>query len=100
MSGLERRLAKIEAALSPQAAVRAWMLAAHAHGSLQGYVDTLREVPDARDRLESKAPSPHGAEALHSWRIALGPCVCRCCAGNRPTRIPAGAAHNASARDH
>ena len=46
MSGLERRLARIEAALSPQAAVLAWMIEAHAHGSLLAYVDTLRGAPD------------------------------------------------------
>src|SRR5688572_25002942 len=42
----ERRLDRIERALSPKEAVLLWMAEAHQHGSIQAYVDSLNGQPE------------------------------------------------------
>lgn len=42
----DRRLEKIAAALTPKEAVLVWMAEAHACGSIQDYVGTLRDAPE------------------------------------------------------
>jgi hypothetical protein len=41
----ERRLDKVEAALTPTQRVLAWLDEAHTHGSLSTYIDSLLEGP-------------------------------------------------------
>ncbi len=54
----ERRLAKVEASLSPTQLVLRWLAEAHAHGDLESYIDTLVATEPPRfplDRLAKEA---------------------------------------------
>lgn len=56
----ERRLAKLEGALSPKAATLLWMHEAHEFGSLPAYVDWLIDQPISVAPLErgQRGPGP------------------------------------------
>lgn len=58
MSTAKRRLAKVEAALSPTGLVVRWLAEAHAHGDLESYTASLLDVDQANfplDRLGREA---------------------------------------------
>jgi hypothetical protein len=46
MSTAERRLAKLEGALTPKQAALQWLVEARRHGSLRAFMETLRDAPD------------------------------------------------------
>ncbi len=63
----ERRLAKLEGALSPKAATLVWLAEAHQFGSLAGYVDWLIDQPISAAPLE-RVPAQARAAAVEALR--------------------------------
>jgi hypothetical protein len=63
----ERRLAKLEGALSPKAATLLWLAEAHQFGSLPAYVDWLIDQPISAAPLE-RVPAQARAAALEATR--------------------------------
>jgi hypothetical protein len=63
----ERRLAKLEGALSPKAATLLWLAEAHQFGSLPAYVDWLIDQPISAAPLE-RVPQQARAAALEAMR--------------------------------
>ena len=63
----ERRLAKLEGALSPKAAALLWLEEAHRFGSLPAYVDWLIDQPVSAAPLE-RVPAQVRAAALEALR--------------------------------
>jgi hypothetical protein len=63
----ERRLAKLEGALSPKAATLLWLVEAHQFGSLPAYVDWLIDQPVSAAPLE-RVPEQARAAALEAMR--------------------------------
>lgn len=63
----ERRLAKLEGALSPKAATVLWLAEAHEFGSLPAYVDWLIDQPVSAAPLE-RVPEQARAAALEAMR--------------------------------
>jgi hypothetical protein len=63
----ERRLAKLEGALSPKAATLLWLLEAQQFGSLPAYVDWLIDQPISAAPLE-RVPTQARAGALEAMR--------------------------------
>ena len=47
-SGIDRRLAKVEAGLSPQQAVLLWMQDAHQFGTVKAYSLSVKDLPFGR----------------------------------------------------
>ena len=63
----ERRLAKLEGALSPKAATLLWLAEAQEFGSLPAYVEWLIDQPISADPLE-RVPAQARASALEAMR--------------------------------
>ena len=63
----ERRLAKLEGALSPKPATLLWLAEAHQFGSLPAYVDWLIDQPISVAPLE-RVPEQARAAAVHGMR--------------------------------
>jgi hypothetical protein len=63
----ERRLAKLEGALSPKAATLLWLTEAHQFGSLPAYVDWLIDQPISAAPLE-RVPAQARAAAVEAMR--------------------------------
>jgi hypothetical protein len=63
----ERRLAKLEGALSPKAATLLWLAEAHQFGSLPAYVDWLIDQPISAAPLE-RVPTQAQAAAIEALR--------------------------------
>ena len=63
----ERRLAKLEGALSPKAATLLWLTEAHQFGSLPAYVDWLIDQPISAAPLE-RVPAQARAAAVEATR--------------------------------
>jgi hypothetical protein len=55
----ERRLAKLETSLSPTQLVLRWLAEAHAHGSLEGYVRSLLDLPGDQQPIDRLCREAH-----------------------------------------